>query len=242
MNSDNQLVKGYVIRNVPYGESDAIVSGLTEEGIISFKARGIKKITSKNASSCLLYAFSEFECATKGNYKYLTRGSLISSNYQLYEDIDKMCICGLISETILTFLPEPSKQIYILFEYLMRVVNGEFDLFSFAAIFIAKIIIECGYGLDVDGCVKCHTKNKIVSINYAEGGLICYKCRENENIESPLYLKTIRYIFKVDEENYFHHIIERPLAIRLIKELMNYLKNQYDYRKLVFCEMFFETY
>ena len=124
MNSDNQLVKGYVIRNVPYGESDAIVSVLTEEGIISFKARGIKKITSKNASSCLLYAFSEFECATKGNYKYLTRGSLISSNYQLYEDIDKMCICGLISETILTFLPEPSKQIYILFEYLMRVVNG----------------------------------------------------------------------------------------------------------------------
>ena len=39
MNSDNQLVKGYVIRNVPYGESDAIVSVLTEEGIISFKAR-----------------------------------------------------------------------------------------------------------------------------------------------------------------------------------------------------------
>ena len=52
--------KGVVIKSVPYSESDAIISILTENGIVTFKAKGVLKTSSKLMAACLLYAYSEF--------------------------------------------------------------------------------------------------------------------------------------------------------------------------------------
>ena len=60
----SKIYQGIILKVVPYKESDAIVTLLTkEEGFISFKARGVFKINSKNASSLQLYTIGEYKLA-----------------------------------------------------------------------------------------------------------------------------------------------------------------------------------
>ena len=74
MMNNELVVSGIVIKSIPYGENDAIISCLSADGIITFKARGILKPSSKNMSSCLMYAYSEFTLEEKkGNNSKLNR-------------------------------------------------------------------------------------------------------------------------------------------------------------------------
>ena len=62
----SKIYQGIILKVVPYKESDAIVTLLTkEEGFISFKARGVFKINSKNASSLQLYTIGEYKSTLK---------------------------------------------------------------------------------------------------------------------------------------------------------------------------------
>ena len=71
---------GYVIDSIDYKDNDSIVTVLCEDGLISLKARGAKKITSKMNSVLFNYAFSEFEVnkSEKSGYLTLLDGNLLS--------------------------------------------------------------------------------------------------------------------------------------------------------------------
>ena len=61
MNDDKEyVVEGIVIKNIPYGENDGIITVLCADGLLNFKARGILKPNGKNSASCLLYSESTF--------------------------------------------------------------------------------------------------------------------------------------------------------------------------------------
>ncbi len=47
MMNNEVVVNGIVIKQVPYGENDAIITCLSENGIVAFKARGVLKPSSK---------------------------------------------------------------------------------------------------------------------------------------------------------------------------------------------------
>lgn len=244
MNRSETVVSGIVLRNVAYGENDGILTVLSESGLISFKARGILKPSSKNAGSCLLYAESEFtlEETRSGNY-VLTRGVLKKSHYKLYESIDFMCGLGLVAESLLSFLDDPSPLIYRSFRKLLEGIESGFDVFTLEAILLAKIMTESGYGLETSHCLRCGGTKQIVSLNYEEGGFICSKCKsEHEEADSPEYLKSIRYVFMVGEADYFHYELKRPICVRMIREFMRYFRDRFGYRKLVFFELFDRSY
>ena len=76
----SEIYQGIILKVVPYKESDAIITLLNkEEGLISFKARGIFKINSKNASSLQLYTIGEYKLESKLDYsnKTLSSSSII---------------------------------------------------------------------------------------------------------------------------------------------------------------------
>lgn len=244
MNNQEYIVQGFVIKTVDYKEYDTIITCLTSDGIISFIAKGVNKLTSKNRVSCTLYAFSEFTLEkNKMNYYILTKGRLINYNRFLYDSIDYMACVGLISESILIFLDDkPSLTIYKLYKYLIDSINN-FDIFTITSIFLAKIIVDTGYQLDTSSCVKCGKKNDIVFMSYNDGGFICNKCltynQEKQNVE---YLKSIRYTFLVDEDNYYHYKLNKEIAIRIIKEYVLYLQDSFGYKELKTFEMFKNLY
>lgn len=243
MNNDKEyVIEGIVIKNVPYGENDGIITVLTENELVTFKARGILKPNGKNSASCLLYSESTFILnKSKNNLLTLIKGTQDKSNYQLYESIDVMCCLGLISESILYFLDGTSPIIYNAFKKVLEGVRNKFDIYTLTTIFLAKVIIESGYGLQTSCCVRCGNTKKIVSLNYEDGGFICQKClKTNETIYGTDYLKTIRYIFLVNEDKYEHHVINKSLATLIINQLFDYLQERYGYKKLYFLDLFKE--
>ena len=56
---------GFVCKKVNFKDNDAIFNVITKEGKKTFKARGILKITSKNAASCNFFMLSEFTTQSK---------------------------------------------------------------------------------------------------------------------------------------------------------------------------------
>jgi DNA repair protein RecO (recombination protein O) len=81
-------VIGYVISVVPYKDKDAIINLLTADGKFSFKARGILKLTSKNAPTCQLFTLGEFVITqkTETGHSVLTTSSSIKKVKNLLDN------------------------------------------------------------------------------------------------------------------------------------------------------------
>ena len=93
---------GYVINSIDYKDSDSMLSVLCKDGVISLRARGVKKINSKNASSVMNYAYSEFEVSksVKNGYLTLTEGKLINYPSFVSDNLDCISVINFVSEGI----------------------------------------------------------------------------------------------------------------------------------------------
>jgi DNA repair protein RecO (recombination protein O) len=235
-------VEGIVIKQVPYKEKDAMVSVLTKDGTVSFLARGILNPTSKNASSCLLFAYSSFTLNSRQDKLTLTQGKLIKSYYHLYESLEKMAAIQLICELIIKCLDEENGNIYPYLFKMLDLLSNDFDSRTLSLICIANIIKESGYALEYDECVNCGNKKNIVSYSLSQGGFICCKCLKLESeLKSPEMLKTFRYIFKVTPDLMDHYVLNKKLSLDLIKDLSEYLKDCFSIKEIKALEIYFSS-
>ncbi len=234
-------IEGIVLSQTPYKEKDSMINVLTYKGRVGFYARGILSLSSKNASSCLLYSHSRFILSSRGENLTLRKGELISSFYNLYESIESMTLLGLISEVILKIVDEDDGRIYPIYLRILNLLKDGFDKLTLLAIFLAKIINYSGYALNYSSCVLCGSKKGIVGVDYNQGGFICAKCYQEINSQNNLYLKSFRYIFMVDLIDYDKVVLNKSIALKLIKELLDYLKDKFQLRKFNAEELFFRS-
>ena len=118
----SEIYQGIILKVVPYKESDAIITLLNkEEGLISFKARGIFKINSKNASSLQLYTIGEYKLESKLDYsnKTLSSSSIIYFPLYIYEDLKYSCLFNFINE-IIYFYNDNYSELYDIFEIIIN--------------------------------------------------------------------------------------------------------------------------
>ena len=109
-------IKGIIIKSSVYKESDAILTCLSREyGLVSFKARGVLKVTSKNASSCQLYTIGEYHLTGKNEYghKILTSVDGIKYPSALFDNGHYLALFAFLSEAILKLELEDSNLIEI---------------------------------------------------------------------------------------------------------------------------------
>lgn len=235
-------IEGIVIRQVQYKEKDAMVSVLTKDGTVSFLARGILNPTSKNASSCLLFAYSNFTLNSKQDKLTLTQAKLIKSYYHLYESLENMASIQLVSELIIKCLDEENGNIYPYLKNMLELLSNKFDSRTLTLICIGQIVKESGYALEYDECVKCSSKKNIVSYSFNEGGFICLKCLSiNNEVKSQESLKTYRYIFKVDSSLMDHYELNKKISRELIEKFCDYLKECFSLKEIKALEIYLRS-
>lgn len=234
-------IEGIVLRQTPYKEKDAIISVLTEKGIASFYARGILSLTSKNASSCLVYAYSRFLLSSRGDKLTLRKGELIDSFYNNYQSVLKMTSLSLMSEVVFKISGDDDGRLYPSFYRILNLLKDDFDVLTLITIFLAKAINYSGYALQYEECTQCGSKRSIVAVDYSLGGFICKKCLKNNSIESSVYLKTFRYVFKVDVVDYDKIVLNETVCKRLIHEFISFLKDKFSLYTIASEEMFYES-
>lgn len=222
-----KIIKGYVLKVVPYQESNLIVTLLTKEGIDIFKARGVLKPTSKNAPSCQLYTYGEYTLSYKqdGANKTLTSGVVLSMIPSLYTDLKVSTLLGLLAETITKnddFLDG-----YNVFEVVFNhLKEGNCNYATIIAIVLKLNAMESGIPLDADSCVRCGSKKNIYTVSYDDGGLLCAKCAYDlHKLDRTVsYIQNFRYVVKANIRNINDFSLDLVVAKNLIIDLFDYLE------------------
>ena len=229
--------EGIVIRRTSYKEGSAMISVLTKDRIRSFLAKGVLKITSKNAPSVNLFTKSRFQTFNGEEGDFLRVGEVISSYPNISKDFEKLAILDFVSEMTNSLIGSNDAQgVYPFLEKTLECLNGEFSPLTALLIYFAKVMISAGYGLDVDSCAICGKKTQISAISYKDGGFICQNC-----FDSSIHIKTdsrklkiLRYIFKVDIDNFTKVAFGNDECKEIIFELCEFLNfvSQIEFKSL----------
>ena len=223
----NKIYQGIILKVVPYKESDAIITLLTkDEGFVSFKARGVFKINSKNSSSLQLYTIGEYKLEYKTDYsnKTLSSSSVIYFPLVIYDDLKYSCLLGFASEVIQMY-KDNYEESYFIMDYIIRNLET-IDILTCSLVLLKYVLKWNGILFEVDACVDC--KSKIVdAFSYESGGFLCHKCNENSNlnITNINYLKQIRIIMKANINNIMSFKVDEIIGYKIFVDLIKYIEN-----------------
>ena len=224
-------IEGIVIRLTHFRDNDMMVSVLTSEKIISFLARGVMKIESKNAPSVNIYNKSRFTLSSSKDGLSLRNGEIISSYQNAKESLSTLVVLDFLGEiTNRLILSEDAPKAYIWLEKCLECLSQGYDPLTIALIYLGAILRISGNSLEVDSCLICHQKRPIVAMNYSKGGFICEECLLSLNgSKTPVgELKILRYIFKVTPETLSRVCFDVKDAKHVLKDLEKFIEQQLD--------------
>ena len=218
--------EGIVIRQTPFRDHDAMVTVLSNDKIRSFLVRGALKIDSKLGPSSNMYTKSRFQI-TRGKEGYALRnGEILDSYENIKTNIDCLAVQDFLGElTNKLIQSDDASKVYPCLERSLEMLNSGFSPFTIALIYFAKVLEVAGFGLNVDSCQICGKKDDIVALSYKDGGFICRNCLSPlKHVKSnPMKLKMIRYIFKVDVDNFNKVEFDKKDCLDIVKELAKFL-------------------
>lgn len=236
-------VTGIVIRVSTFRDFDCMVTLLTEKGLVSFLARGIKKMSSKNAYLVNTFNFVNLTLMNGKEGFFLKNGKLLNSFSHTKSDIEKLSALDFIGE--LTNLFVSKEEAHNVYPYLLKcleLLDENIDPKMVCTLYFAKILKYSGYSLEVNSCQKCHKTHDIVAFSVPDGGFICRDCFNSLNHIKldPLKLKELRYIYLVDVDNFKKVIFPKEDCLTLIKLLNQFVKDvvQVDLKSINLLENF----
>ena len=157
----NNSFEGIVLKKVDYRDYDAMLSVLTASGKRSVLARGINKISSKNAHCCQLFTLSRFNLLEKGST--LKNAELIKSYRGLREDLLKQGIAQLMMEVM-----DRLEEMMFGYEELLTcldLLETAKQPYCILTLFLALIAHEIGIEPNVDSCCRCGSKQQIAAFS-----------------------------------------------------------------------------
>ena len=175
-------MKIIVLSIKPYKEKDAIVTAINEEETITFLARGIKNPKSKNSALNNILTVADIELMD-GDFKYpILKGSKpLTSSLKIGMDAEYLSSLMLVDEMVLNLFPEEER--YLVFPFLEKALENiktSNDWMMTLLVLMSHIIRLGGFQLEVNRCVMCGCKSKIVAFSFVDGGFICQNCYSDE--------------------------------------------------------------
>ncbi len=202
MSTSEEITTGIVLKANPYKENDALVDVYTlDYGKITMLAKGVKKITSRNAGSIQEMTLSEFTLIPRTGICTLIKASGIQYYVHLKENLSSYLYGTYMLEYILkgTNKNEPDEEIFQCLKYFLEKLDQGIPPMLLYSKFNLMMLQKAGIYLEVDHCAKCGSTNKIVSISSHELGLLCRDCITTQDM---IYDKDILRLFR--------HLVKYP--------------------------------
>lgn len=218
-------IEGIVIQSNRYREKDKMVSVLTADGIYSFLARGTMKLDSKNRPSVEILTQGRYLLSYTKDGLSLRQGETIFSLNKARQNFVAIRTLSFIEELTYKFITKDiANKIYDLLLKILQCIEDGNDCYTLSLIYLAKVIEANGYGLFVDGCVRCGSKENLVALSYIDGGFVCRNdYRESEDLPvGERKLKIIRYIFKVGQVDLLRVSFAKEECLELIRDLCSF--------------------
>jgi DNA repair protein RecO (recombination protein O) len=219
-------VEGIVIKTVPYGESNIIITLYTKElGKIGVMARGAKKPKSRFTSITQLFTYGIFVFQRGRGLGTLQQGEALSSFRKIREDLVKTAYAAYLAELLDRFTSEDELKpdLFGWLKQALEYINHGIDPEVITFLFEMKMMKTAGIVPELSRCVSCHTPEGNFSFSIGEGGFLCERCSYKDPYRINISKGAARLL------NMFYHLdLARLGNVSLKKETKIELRMVFD--------------
>lgn len=226
--------EGLVLRQVNYQDNDQILTLLTREyGLMSVRARGVRRSSSRLKGACQLLAYSEFVIFENKGFHTINEAAAIQMFPELRGDIELLALASYFAQAAEVLsqenLPNPDVLSLTLnaFYVLCRGLCPN-DLTK--AAFELRIAALSGYAPDLSGCTVCGSPQPD-RFDVAGGVLLCAHCAAGAGLRLPVSagaLAAMRHITTCDKNRLFSFRLEGGARKELCDLAETYLVTQLE--------------
>ena len=228
-------IQGLVLRVTNYNDTDALLTVLTQDkGILTMKARGLRRKNSPLIAPCQLLGYSSFTLFENKGYYTINEASVIELFHPLRRDLQKLSLATYFAQVadIMSQEDMPNPQLLsLLLNCLYALCKLPLPEAQVKAVFELRIAILGGYAPDLQGCFYCGNTNPD-RFNLSQGHLECSSCGDNqEGIRLPIYqgtLDAMRYISYCDDKKLFSFTLGDDALEQLSQVTESYLATQLE--------------
>lgn len=196
--------KGIIIREQTVGESDKLVTLLSDEyGLIKAFVRKAKSIKSNNMSSTSLFAYGDYTLYRTKDAYVIENATPIEVFFDLRKDIEALSLAQYFAQ--LTYYlgheEQPSHEMLrLILNALHLLCKGSKSHKLIKCAVELRMLALGGYMPDLLACYRCGTyESDIMYFDIQEGCIYCKDCYRNNAVTTPLSVITaMRYICLVD--------------------------------------------
>ncbi len=225
---------GLVLRSVQYKETDCILTVLTaENGLMTLKARGVRRNSSTLKGACQLLTYSEFTISEVRGFQNITEATAIEMFPELRMDIELLALASYFAQLAETLsqqdAPDPAllpltlNALYALSKLHKkpRLVKAALEL---------RMACLAGYEPQLDGCTVCSSAEPD-RFCVSDGVLACASCLASDGVHlpvSPPSLAAMRYIISCDDRKLFSFDLTGAAEKELCDAAETYLLTQLE--------------
>ncbi len=228
--------QGLVLRVSDYNDYDALISLLTREhGLLTVKARGLRRKNNSLVAPCQLLAYGEYTLfAYKGMYT-VNEAHSIELFHGLRKDLVRLSLGTYFAQVAELVSQEDNPGS----ELMSLVLNCLYALSSMSvsenkvkAVFELRCACLAGYTPDLSGCHNCG--NALPNrFDVSAGVLECHTCRsqDSEGLRLPLLpgaLDAMRYIIYCPSKKLFAFSVSEETIDQLSHITETYLSSQLE--------------
>ncbi len=193
-------VEGFILNELPYGESSKIINVLTKEkGLIGIMCKGAKSMKSMLRASTQVFTYGIFSIHFKEDkLSTLVNVDVLNSFNNIRSDLTKISYLTYISELTNQVYKQTDQSLFEMFISIVLKMEDNLDPMILTNILELKYLPLLGVGLNLDSCIKCGNKTNIVTVDASYGGLICKDCYQNEIIVDKKVIQLLRMYYYVD--------------------------------------------
>ncbi len=222
-----EKVEGIILSVSDYQESSRILQVLSREhGLIGLIAKGCKSTKSVLRAASNSYTYGYFNIYYKENkLSLLSSVDIINSYPNIRGDIESISYLAYLCD--LTYQVAKQNDDNNIFDILISAldkIENKLNPLIIANIVELKYLDYLGISLNLNSCVKCGSKENIVTIDGDEGGFICKNCYKDEYIVDKKTIKLIRMYYLVD----IRSISTIKISDIVSREINEFINKYYD--------------
>lgn len=225
-----------VLREVEINEADKLLDLLSKDrGLMTVKAKGVRRSSSPLKSACQLLTLSEFTLFDYRGKLSVQEAEPIEQFRSIRSSIDLLALCSYFAQATGTVAQEdaPNPELLSLLcnaIYALGVLKKPMDLVK--AAFELRLACMAGFAPDLTACCVCGAEEPD-RFDLSHGSLSCAACRERESgIRMPLtpgMLTAMRYIVWCEPKRLFSFRLEEESLRELSSVTEAYLMTQLEH-------------
>ncbi len=220
-------LEGIILTETPYGDNSKVVNVLTKElGMIGIMCNGVKSLKNPLRTKTLKFTYGVFHIQYhEGKLSKLIDVDILDSLRNIREDIELISYMSYITDLTYQVVKQNNDStIYDLYVQTILKLNENQNPLILTNILELKYLDYLGVSLNLDSCVKCGNKTKIVTLDPDEGGFICQNCYRDEKILSPKTIQLIRMYYLIDISSISKISIKEDIA----REINYFIDKYYE--------------